>query len=136
MMGARGVWTVCTIDFRVRVVRGPQWIVGIVATIAMGRFGASLAALVGSSLYAAVISWHMRGELHYSLSTAAWTGALALLFVPLAWLKGHWSTNVLLLLVASTGYLLCLFRLRLVRVAEVLRFGQLLRPGSTVGTAA
>jgi len=115
---------------------GSFWIVGIAATIAMGSFGASLAALVGSSLYAAVISWHMRRELHYSLSAAAWTCVLALLFVPLAWLKGQWSTNLLLFLVASAGYLFCLFRLRLVTVAEVMRFGQLLRPGGTVATAA
>ena len=100
--------------------------------VAPRSFGASLAALLGSTLYAAVISWRMRRTLPYSLSTAAWTGALALVVVPLAWLKGGWGTNALLLLVASTGYLLCLFRLRIVTFAEIAMVGQLLRPSERV----
>jgi O-antigen/teichoic acid export membrane protein len=108
------------------------WIAGIAAAAKAGSFGASLAALLGSTLYAAVISWRMRRALPYSLSTAAWTGALALVFVPLAWLKGDWGTNALLLLVASTGYLLCLFRVRIVTFAEIAKVGQLLRPSERV----
>jgi hypothetical protein len=34
--------------------------------------------------------------------------------------------------VASTGYLLCLFRVRIVTFAEIAKVGQLLRPGERV----
>ena len=112
------------------------WIVGLFATMKWDSFGAAMAALLGSTVYAAVISWSMCRELPYSLSTAAWTGALAVLFVPLVWLKGEWPTNALLFFVASTGYLLCLFRMRIVTFAEIAKAGQLLRPGRPVSTTA
>ena len=112
------------------------WIVGLFATMKWDSFGAAMAALLGSTVYAAVISWPMCRELPYSRSTAAWTGALAVLFVPLVWLKGEWPTNALLFVVASTGYLLCLFRMRIVTFAEIAKAGQLLRPGRPVSTTA
>lgn len=115
---------------------GSFWIIGVFTTIAMGSFGASLAALAGSILYAAVISWRMRQELPYSLATAAGTGAIAVVFVPLAMLKGEWTTNTLLFIVAIAGYVFCLFRLRIITIAEVLQVGQLLRPRSSLPTAA
>jgi hypothetical protein len=57
-------------------------------------------------------------------------------FVPLAWLKGDWSTNALLFVAASAGYLFCLFRLRIITVAEIVKLGELFRPGNSVPTAA
>ena len=57
---------------------------------------------------------------------------LALLFMPLAWLKGAWSTNVSLLLVALAGYLLCLFGARIITRTEIARVKELLRPQAPV----
>jgi len=108
------------------------WLAGIVATLKFGSFGASLAALFGSILYAAAITWRMRRELPYSLTAAFRTGMLALLFMPLAWLKGAWSTNVSLLLVALAGYLLCLFGARIITRTEIARVKELLRPQAPV----
>jgi O-antigen/teichoic acid export membrane protein len=110
------------------------WIAGVFATITLSSFGAALAALLGSTLYAAVMTWQMRRELPYSLATAAWTGMLALIFVPLAWLKGDWLTNLLLLIVAVAGYLFCLFGMRIVTIAEIAKVRQLLRPGQPLAT--
>ena len=107
------------------------WMAGIVATLRLGSFGASLAALFGSILYAAAITWRMRRELRYSLAAAFRTGMLALVFMPLAWLKGSWTTNVSLLLVAA-GYLLCLFGARIITRTEIARVKELLRPQAPV----
>jgi hypothetical protein len=80
------------------------------------------------------MSWEMRRELPYSLATAAWTGMVALIFVPLAWLKGDWSTNLLLLIVAVAGYLLCFFGMRIITVAEIANARQSLRQPDAIGT--
>ena len=52
--------------------------------------------------------------------------------VGLAWLKGAWSTNVSLLLVALAGYLLCLFGARIITRTEIARVKELLRPQAPV----
>ena len=61
---------------------------------------------------------------------------LALTFVPLAWLKGEWTTNVVLLGLALAGYLLALVRLRIITIGEIVKLGQLLRPAPPVETVA
>ena len=108
------------------------WLAGAAATAAMGSFGASLAALLGSTVYAAAISWQMQRELPYSLRAATSTGMLAVVFMPLAWLKGDWTTNVALLAVAIVGYLVCLFGTRIVTLGEIAKVKELLRPGEPV----
>jgi hypothetical protein len=94
--------------------------------------GASLAALLGSTVYAAAISWQMQRQLPYSLRAATSTGMLAVVFMPLAWLKGDWPTNVALLAVAIVGYLVCLFGTRIVTLGEIAKVKELLRPGEPV----
>lgn len=109
---------------------GTFWLVGVLLARRAGSFGAALAALAGSSVYAAFLTWRVRRELRYSMSLAFRAVALALPFLLLLLARGSWPVNALLFLAAASGYVAVMFAARIVTLDEIAGARQLLRtPG-------
>lgn len=106
---------------------GTFWVVGMPLARQAGSFGASVGALVASMFYTGYITWRVRRELPYSLTTALWALGLALPFPLLLLARSSWPTNALLFLGAASGYGALTFAARVVTIDEVAAARRLLR---------
>jgi O-antigen/teichoic acid export membrane protein len=94
------------------------WAVGIPLSSSIGSLGAAWATLPASLCFAAYAAWRMPRELRFPLRAPATALALALLFVPLAWLRTSVLANAGLLAAGAGLYLALLWRFAVVTPAE------------------
>ncbi len=80
------------------------WSVGPLLASRYGAAGMALAALAGTTVYGAVITWRTRDVLPYSLGPAARALGWSLTVMPLAWLRATPGVNLALLVVALGAY--------------------------------
>lgn len=103
------------------------WSVGPVLAIRYGAAGMAWAALAGSSLYGAVITWRTRDVLPFSLTPAARAFALSMLFWPLTLVREAPAVNATLLAVAISGYAGLLIWRRVVSFEELRSAARVIR---------
>ena len=94
------------------------WAVGIPLSSAMGSLGAAWATLPASLCFAGYATWRTRRQLPFPLGAPATALALALVFVPLAWLRSSMLVNAALLAGGALLYLALLWRFGVVTPAE------------------
>jgi O-antigen/teichoic acid export membrane protein len=103
------------------------WSFGVPLALRAGSLGACWAVVPASALYASYITWRMRRELPFSLGDAGRAVALSLVFAPLAFLRGAWPANALLLTAGAMAYGVLLLRSRVITTAEIVELWGLLR---------
>jgi len=96
------------------------WILGIPFIIWWGSLGACFAVLVASGFHAGYFTWCMRQVVSYSLRRWVLAIGLALLFLPIGWLRSSWFVNAALYAIFVAGYVSTLFFLRVITRAEML----------------
>lgn len=100
------------------------WGLGSVLASRSGAEGMAIAALIGTTLYGAIITWRMWGLLPYSPRSALSAAALALILVPVVALRGNWWTNTLLFALSVTAYAGLLLWRRVVTSGEIAALGR------------
>ena len=94
------------------------WTAGPLLASRYGALGMAVAACAATVSYAVVIWWAMRTVLPYSARGALQAAGLALLFLPLALLRGSPAVNAALLALALGGYAGALVWRRVITVEE------------------
>lgn len=98
---------------------GVFWTAGPLLASRYGAVGMAAAACAATSSYAVVIMWAMRAVLPYSARGALQAAGLALLFLPLALLRGSPAVDAALLALALGGYACALVWRRVVTKEEL-----------------
>jgi len=94
------------------------WLLAIPLTVWLAEVGSSISMFVAWALYAALFTWRARNVLRYSLRGSLLVIGLAVLFLPLLFLRSSWQINAGLLLLSLAGYLGILLWVRVVTVEE------------------
>jgi hypothetical protein len=92
--------------------------------------------LVAATLYATYASWRARREFAFSLAPAGRAVALALLFVPLAFLHRSLPVEAALLVAGTVAYGALLLRFRVITFAEIVELRSHLRGAPAADLAA
>jgi O-antigen/teichoic acid export membrane protein len=100
------------------------WIIGPFLVVKWGSLGGCFAVLLASTIYAAYLTWRMKGVITYSLRKWATILALGFIFLPLLWLRSSWQINVLLYAGFVGGYFFLLVLFRVIKSSEVVSLGR------------
>jgi PST family polysaccharide transporter len=103
------------------------WAIGFPLAARFGSFGACVAALPASVLYAWFVIARMRPALPFSLRSSWRAIAAAGVFVPLVLAAPAWPINLLLYAAGAAAYAGLLLRLRVVTLAEIAELKRIVR---------
>jgi O-antigen/teichoic acid export membrane protein len=90
------------------------WLLGIPLVAWLGSLGSAITTVATWTFYSVYLTWRMQDVLRYSLRECAVVIGLGMLFVPLAWLRSSWMTDMFIYLAFAVAYLGLLWLLRVV----------------------
>ena len=105
------------------------WAIGFPLAQRFGSFGASVAVVPASALYAWFLVSRVRPGLPFSFRPAAKALAASAVFVPLILLFPSWPRSALLFAAGAAAYIGLLLRLRVITIAEIAEVRRVVRAG-------
>jgi O-antigen/teichoic acid export membrane protein len=105
------------------------WAIGFPLARRFGSFGACLAVVPASTVYAWLLASRVQSGLPFSFRPAGKALAAAVVFLPLILLSPSWPGSAVAFAAGAAAYVGLLLRLRVVTVAEIAEVRRILRAG-------